>query len=135
MPPHGKTYYYLVLVLTLLFATTFAWGVFHWSAPLASSLFGLGLIIVLLVGALQALERLFRPVEANRRSHSFSASARRRIRNICNVVGAMSIAGLIAGFPFRIGGSDLQILSWLLFYIGLCLADLIGQPFLQPWGA
>jgi hypothetical protein len=133
MPPHGKTYYYLVVVLTVLLGTLFGWGVVHWGAPSASRLFGLGLVAVLILGAMQALERLFRPNEANRRSAAFSPSARRKIRIVCNVIGTTGTAGGVIGLLFHV--TDLQILPGVLYFICFLLADLMGESPFRPIGA
>jgi hypothetical protein len=138
--PHGKAYYSLIAFFALLFGAVFTWGVLHSSnESMASRLFGAGLAIVCLLGGLQALERLLRPEQANRRSRAFSESARLKIHLACHVIRIAGTVGLFCGpFLHLLGmkdfGTDLGELGGLLLFVGGCLADLIGRRLFQPIG-
>jgi hypothetical protein len=140
MAPHGKVHYSVVAFFALLFGAVFAWAVFHSSnEPMASRLFVAGLVAFCFLAGLQALERLLRPEQANRRSRAFSESARLKIHLACHVFRIAGTVGLFCGpFLHFLGmkdiGTDLGELGGLLLFAGVCLADLIGQRLFQPIG-
>jgi hypothetical protein len=140
LSPHGKAHYSVVAFFTLLAATVFTWGVFRsGNEPIASRLFGAGLAAFCLLAALQALERLLRPEQANRRSRAFPDSTRLKVQLVCNVIRVAGSAGVFSA-PFlhvlgiRDIATDIGEFSALLLFVGVCLADLIGQRLFQPIG-
>jgi hypothetical protein len=136
--PHSKVFYSGTALFASLVVFVFTWGVFHVrSAEAGSDIFAGVLIMVFLVAALQALERLLWPEKASHRSRSLSDSTRLKIRMSCNIIRIMGTAGLFSGpfirlLGFRDAGIDLGELSALLLFMGVCLADLIGERLFQP---
>ena len=132
MAPHGGFYYSAVAVFSFAFGLLFSFATLR-TGPF--SLFGATLSIILLLGALQALERLVRPERAIQRSSALSASTRRRLLIICEVIRVIAYAGFsiasivrwLGSPPMKDAAKNAGELAALLFFIGSCLADLAGQ--------
>jgi hypothetical protein len=132
MAPHGKLYFSAVAVFASLFGLLFSFATLRAGS---FSLLGAALSIILLLGALQALERLVRPEKAIQRSRALSASTRRILLTVCEVIRVISFAALfivavmhwLGSGAIKDAATNAGELAALLLFIGSCLADLAGQ--------
>jgi hypothetical protein len=136
MAPHGRTFYSATAFFALLAGTVFMWGVLRSEGtPAFSRLFGVFLVIICCMGALQSLERLLRPEKACRRTAALSDFAHHRLRATTRAMTTIYYAGWVVALALRLMDRehlrDLATDIWMVGAVALitaaCLADLNGE--------
>jgi hypothetical protein len=144
MAPHGRAFYSVTALFALLAGAVFMWGMFvSGSFPVASRLFGVFLVIVLYLGALQSLERLLRPEKARDRTAALSGSTRDKLRVVCKAMTTTFYAGWYVSVAMRLIdrehlrdlAGNISAVGWVFLLIGACLADLNGERLFYPYRA
>jgi hypothetical protein len=134
--PHSRRYYFTVSLLGPVAALAFFWGTFFApQSPIPLRLAQFGIALVLLLGGIQAFERLRWPENARARSHSLPPFTRLVLGSVRKRVGEVCLAGFVASGLMRLFGgaqirdlaADLGIVAAVLFFAGACLADLCGE--------
>jgi hypothetical protein len=118
------------------------WGVLRFrDASLPPPLFGLALVAVFYLAALQAFERLLRPERAIGRTAALSGSSRKWLRIVSRAAAVTYYAAFVGGAVLDVAGGeyrrnlalDIGILSTLIVIFGSRLADLKGERLFEPY--
>lgn len=135
--PHGKGYYVVVATFALLAGLAFLWKAVArmtftgrpLNTPVVWRLVEAGCGAILLLGALQALERRLAPARAQSRSAAFSDVARRRLLLLSRVLGSFGVAACISDFVVHAiwwGHGGYTVFWGVLILAGYFLAELCG---------
>jgi hypothetical protein len=140
--PRRKIFYSATALIGLVGGSVFAFDMYtNEGAPFVWRLVRASIAIVFFVGALQALERLFRPEKARARSIALSMPNLEALRLTRKTLAVMCLLGFLVAGILRFTGyardvvPDLQILSGVCFFVAYILADLCGEKLSSGWGS
>jgi hypothetical protein len=142
MNPHGRVCYSMIAILGLAMGSCLIEQIFAPDTPLIVRLGRAFVGLIFVFGALQSIERLFRPEKTKARSQSRSQSARQWLGVSRRILMGSAAVGVVPVVVLRLAGgqhnkdlaTDFTIVALALSLSASFLADICGEttPFPDP---
>jgi hypothetical protein len=141
MDPHGRVFYSVLAFVGLPMGCSLIWEVFVPDTPLIVRLGRAFLGLMFLFGALQSIERLFRPEKAQARSQSLSSQSARQWLDLSRrILMGSAAVGVMPVVVLRLAGgqhnkdlaTDFNMVALMLSASASLLADICGESTAFP---